>query len=116
MSFLTLVWACTVADEVLHSDGHFRVKDKVLIFFHALIYFKHSTLCSCFVHCKLQVMGLILHLTVITISDIVWLCRGRGRNEWLGSLQVVFFTGFIGYEIIFKYKQITSKKGTKRNI
>ena len=25
---------------------------------------------------------LILHLTVITISDIVWLCRGRGRNEW----------------------------------
>ena len=32
MSFPTLVWASTVADEVLHSDGHFRVKDKVLIF------------------------------------------------------------------------------------
>ena len=57
VSFLTLVWASTVADEVLHSDGHFRVKDKVLIFFHVLIYFKHSTLCSCFVHCKLQLVG-----------------------------------------------------------
>ena len=32
LSFLTLVWASTVDYEVLHSDGHFRVKDKVLIF------------------------------------------------------------------------------------
>ena len=32
LSFASLVWASTVAVEVLHSDGHFRVKDKVLIF------------------------------------------------------------------------------------
>ena len=32
VSFLSLAWASTVDYEVLHSDGHFRVKDKVLIF------------------------------------------------------------------------------------
>ena len=32
LSFLSLAWASTVDYEVLHSDGHFRVKDKVLIF------------------------------------------------------------------------------------
>ena len=32
VSFLSLACASTVDYEVLHSDGHFRVKDKVLIF------------------------------------------------------------------------------------
>ena len=32
LSFLSLAWASTVDYEVLHSDRHFRVKDKVLIF------------------------------------------------------------------------------------
>ena len=32
VSFLSLAWASTVDYEVLHNDGHFRVKDKVLIF------------------------------------------------------------------------------------
>jgi len=57
VSFLSLVWASTSADNYIHSDGNFKMKDKISIFFNALIYFKQSTLCGCFVHRKLQVVG-----------------------------------------------------------
>ena len=48
VSFLSLAWASIVADECIHSD--FSVKVRVL-------HFKQATLCSCLVHCKLQVVG-----------------------------------------------------------
>ena len=80
LSFLSLTWASTVADEVLHSDGHFRVKDKVLVFStHLFILSIRLFAVALFtVSYKWWVTSvLILHCTVITISDI-----GRGRNEW----------------------------------
>ena len=122
VSFLSLDWASTVDYEVLHSDGHFRVKDKVLIFStHLFILSIRLFAVALFtVSYKWWVTSvLILHCTVITICDIVWLCRGRGRNEWEQLWEVFksFFYWFHrGYEMIFQYKQITSKKETKRNI
>ena len=85
VSFLSLAWASTVDYEVLHSDGHFRVKDKVLIFStHLFILSIRLFAVALFtVSYKWWVTTvLIIHCTVITICDIVWLCRGRGRNEW----------------------------------
>ena len=85
VSFLSLAWASTVDYEVLHSDGHFKVKDKILIFStHLFILSIRLFAVALFtVSYKWWVTTiLILHLTVMTISDIVWLCRGRGRNEW----------------------------------
>ena len=122
VSFLSLAWASTVDYEVLHNDGHFRVKDKVLIFStHLFILSIWLFAVALFtVSYKWWVTTvLILHCTVITICDIVWLCRGRGRNEWEQLWEVFksFFYWFHrGYEMIFQYKQITSKKETKRNI
>ena len=122
VSFLSLDWASTVDYEVLHSDGHFRVKDKVLIFStHLFILSIRLFAVALFtVSYKWWVTTvLIIHCTVITICDIVWLCRGRGRNEWEQLWEVFksFFYWFHrGYEMIFQYKQITSKKETKRNI
>ena len=122
VSFLSLAWASTVDYEVLHSDGHFRVKDKVLIFStHLFILSIWLFAVALFtVSYKWWVTTvLILHCTVITICDIVSLCRGRDRNEWEQLWEVLksFFYWFHrGYEMIFQYKQITSKKETKRNI
>ena len=122
LSFLSLAWASTVDYEVLHSDGHFRVKDKVLIFStHLFILSIRLFAVALFtVSYKWWVTTvLIIHCTVITICDIVWLCRGRGCNEWEQLWEVFksFFYWFHrGYEMIFQYKQITSKKKTKRNI
>ena len=85
VSFLSLAWASTVDYEVLHNDGHFRVKDKVLIFStHLFILSSRLFAVVLFtVSYKWWVTTvLILHCTVITICDRVWLCRGRGRNEW----------------------------------
>ena len=84
LSFLSLAWASTVDYEVLHSDGHFRVKDKVLIFSsHLFILSSRLFAVALFtVRYKWWVISvLILHCTVITICDRVWLCRARGRNE-----------------------------------
>ena len=121
VSFPSLAWASTVDYEVLHSDGHFRVKDKVLIFStHLFILSIRLFAVALFtVSYKWWVTTvLILHLTVITISDIVWLCRGRGRNEWEQLWEVFksFFLLFHRLRDDFSIQQITSKKKTKSNI
>ena len=80
LSFLSLAWASTVDYEVLHSDGHFRVKDKVLIFStHLFILSIRLFAVALFtVSYKWWVTSvLILHCTVITICDIVWQRRDR---------------------------------------
>ena len=56
LSFLSLAWASTVDYEVLHSDGHFRVKDKVLIF-STHLFILSIRLFAVAWHCKLQVVG-----------------------------------------------------------
>ena len=120
LSFLSLAWASTVDYEVLHSDGHFRVKDKVLIFStHLFILSIRLFAVALFtVSYKWWVTSvLILHCTVITICDRVWLCRGRGRNEWEQLWEVFksFFTGFIAATRWFfntsKFRRRRKQKG-----
>ena len=125
VSFLSLASASVVGDEIIRNEkGHFRfsVKNTVLLFVtHLFILSSRLFAVALFtVSYKWWVTSvLIFHCTVITICDIVWLCRGRGRNEWEQLWEVFksFFYWFHrGYEMIFQYKQITSKKKTKRNI
>ena len=126
VSFLSIAWGSTVADELIHI--HLRNLNFTSVKHRALRYVTHLFILSSrlfavalfTVSYKWWVTSvLILHCTVITICDIVWLCRGRGRNEWEQLWEVFksFFYWFHrGYEMIFQYKQITSKKKTKRNI
>ena len=96
VSFLSLALASTVADELVRSDErdfHFRVKGKVLLFVtHLFILSSRLFAFALFtVSYKWWVISvLILHCTVITISDIVRLCRGRGCKG-KAFLLVLFF-------------------------
>ena len=94
VSFLSLALASTVADELVRSDERdFRVKDKVLLFVtHLFILSSRLFAFALFtVSYKWWVISvLILHCTVITISDIVRLCRGRGCKG-KAFLLVLFF-------------------------
>ena len=98
VSFLSLAWASTVADELIQSDEgdlNFSVKDKVLHFVtHLFILSSRLFAVALFtVSYKWWVTSvLILHCTVITISDRVWLCteeRDDRNADRFGS--VVFF-------------------------
>ena len=85
VSFLSIAWASTVADEFIHHDmykGHlnFSVKDRVLLFVtHLFILSSRLFAVALFtVSYKWWVTSvLILHCTVITICDIVWQRRDR---------------------------------------
>ena len=79
VSFLSLAWASTVGDEFVRSDEgnfHFSVKDTVLHFVtHLFILSSRLFAVALFtVSYKWWVSVLILHCTVITICDRVWLC------------------------------------------
>ena len=85
VSFLSIAWASTVADEFIHHDmykGHlnFSVKDRVLLFVtHLFILSSRLFAVALFtISYKWWVTSvLILHCTVITICDIVWQRRDR---------------------------------------
>ena len=89
VSFLSIAWASTVADEFIHHDmykGHlnFSVKDRVLLFVtHLFILSSRLFAVALFtVSYKWWVTSvLILHCTVITICDRVWLCRAQSGNS-----------------------------------
>ena len=82
VSFLSLAWASSVADEFLHSDEgklDFSVKDRVLLFVtHLFILSSRLFAVALFTvsYKWLVTIVLILHCTVITIYDIVWFCGG----------------------------------------
>ena len=83
VSFLSIAWASTVADEFIHCDEgtlNFSVKDRVLLFVtHLFILSSRLFAVALFtVSYKWWVTSvLILHCTVITICDRVWLCRAE---------------------------------------
>ena len=87
VSFLSLAWASTVADEYIHSDDgglNFSVKDRVLLFVtHLFILSSRLFAVALFtVSYKWWVTSvLILHCTVITICDRVWLCRAQSADS-----------------------------------
>ena len=97
VSFLSLAWASTVADQLIHSDDgdlNFSVKDKVLHFVtHLFILSSRLFAVALFtVSFKWWVTSvLILHCTVITISNIVWDCRRSGQDRKYPLLGFIFF-------------------------
>ena len=98
VSFLSLAWASTVADEYIHCDDgglNFSVKDRVLLFVtHLFILSSRLFAVALFtVSYKWWVTSvLILHCTVITIYDRLWLCRGGNddRNAYLRPSVICF--------------------------
>ena len=91
VSFLSIAWASTVADEFIQTDFrglHFSVKDRVLIFVtHLFILSSRLFAVALFtVSYKWWVTSvLILHCTVITICDRVWLCIAQSGDSNGGS-------------------------------
>ena len=105
VSFLSIAWASTVADEFIHHDmykGHlnFSVKDRVLLFVtHLFILSSRLFAVALFtVSYKWWVTGvLIFHCTVITICDRVWLCRPHA----LGRSVLVFCLHWLRDDLSF---------------
>ena len=87
VSFLSLAWASIVADEYIHcyqGKLNFSVKDRVLLFVtHLFILSSRLFAVALFtVSYKWWVTSvLILHCTVITICDRVWLCRAQSADS-----------------------------------
>ena len=87
VSFLSLAWASTVADQFIHSDGgdlDFSVKERVLIFStHLFILSSRLFAVALFtVSYKWWVTTvLIFHCTGIAVCDTVWHSRGRGCDK-----------------------------------
>ena len=98
VSFLSLAWASTVGDEFVRSiEGHFHfsVKHTVLLFVtHLFILSSRLFAVALFtVSYKWWVTSvLVLHCTVITICDRVWLCRAQSANSSADpSVSVLYF-------------------------
>ena len=100
VSFLSLVWGSTVADEFLHSDEgelDYSFKDTVLLFVtHLFILSSRLFAVALFtVSYTWWVTGvLIVHCTVITICDTVCQCKGQSfgcTNAFLSVLFVCFY-------------------------
>ena len=102
VSFLSLAWASVAGDEIIRNEKghfHFSLKNTVLLFVtHLFILSSRLFAVALFtVSYKWWVISvLILHCTVITICDRVWLCRTQSvyRNtDPFGSVifSVVYF-------------------------
>ena len=95
VSFLSIAWASTVADEFIHcgeGDVDFSVKDRVLLFVtHLFILSSRLFAVALFtVSYKWWVTSvLVLHCTVITICDRVWLCRAQRADSIVGRWESV---------------------------
>ena len=96
VSFLSLVWGSTVADEFLHineGEHDYSFKDTVLFFVtHLFILSSRLFAVALFtVSYKWWVTGvLIVHCMVITICDIVWQCKEQSFGCENASVMVFF--------------------------
>ena len=117
VSFLSIAWASTVADELIQTDLrdlHFSVKDRVLIFVtHLFILSSRLFAVALFtVSYKWWVIGvLILHCTVITICDRVWLCRAQSAHSlhWLrDDLSFLVIGDYAVYTELLRMKLISN--------
>ena len=77
VSFLSLAWASTVADDVGPEVADFNVKNKLLLFStHVFILSSRLFAIALFtVSFKWWVIILIFHCFVMVIYDIIWFCR-----------------------------------------
>ena len=87
VSFLSLAWASTVGDELVRSNVghfHFSVKHTVLLFVTHLIILSSRLFAVALFTVRYKwwvTIVLILHCTVITICDRVWLCRAQNADD-----------------------------------
>ena len=87
VSFLSIAWASTVADGYIHceqGDLNFSMKDRVLLFVTKLFILSSRLFAVALftVSYKWWVTSvLVLHCTVITICDRVWLCRAQSADS-----------------------------------
>ena len=77
VSFLSLAWASTVADDVGPEVADFHVKNKLLLFSTHVFILSSRLLAVAFftVSFKWWVIILIFHCFVMLIYDIIWFCR-----------------------------------------
>ena len=98
VSFLSIAWASTVADELTQTvlrDLIFSMKDRVLLFVTHLFILSSRLFAVALITVSYKwwvTSVLILHCTVITICDTVWLCRAQSveSNDELFMLVVCF--------------------------
>ena len=94
VSFLSLVWASTIADRFSNGDDIFSVKDRVLLFStHLFILSSRLFAVALFtVSYKWWVTGvLIVHCTAMTLIDTIWVCGGQSFDCGIALLSVFFF-------------------------
>ena len=111
VSFLSIAWASTVADEFIHHDmykGHlnFSVKDRVLLFVtHLFILSSRLFAVALFtVSYKWWVTGvLIFHCTVTTICHRVWLCRANNNFYGRRRSVILFCLHWLRDDLSFDY-------------
>ena len=111
VSFLSIAWASTVADEFIHHDmykGHlnFSVKDRVLLFVtHLFILSSRLFAVALFtVSYKWWVTSvLIFHCTVITICHRVWLCRAYNNFYGRRRSVILFCLHWLRDDLSFDY-------------
>ena len=109
VSFLSLAWTSVVADELVcggEADFHFSAKDTVLLFVTYLFILSSRLFAVALftVSYKWWVTSvLILHCTVITICDRVWLCRAQSAHSNATNLRRLCISASIGYEMMCHY-------------
>ena len=125
LSFLSIAWASTVADELIQTDVgdlYFSVKHTVLLFVtHLFILSSRLFAVALFtVSYKWWVISvLILHCTVITICDRVWFCRSQETDQyesvlffclhWLrDDLSFLVIGDYDGYTELLRMKLISN--------
>ena len=101
VSFLSLAWASTIADEVFHCEGAYTtikdapsVKNKLLLFLtHSFVLSSRLFSIALFtVSYKWWITSvLIFHSTAIVLCDTLWFCSKSDCNAGVIGLSIFFF-------------------------
>ena len=96
VSFLSLAWAFTTADELLHGEvlDDLKIKHKLVLFVAHILLLSSRLFAVCYftVSYKWWVVGVLLfHTSAITITDTIWLCREGECNFAIGFMNLALF-------------------------
>ena len=108
VSFLSLAWASTVADDVGPEVTDFNVKNKLLLFStHVFILSSRLFAIALFtVSFKWWVIILIFHCFVMVIYDIIWFCRFSNAVRAMASA-IFFCFHWLRDDITFTIRETT---------
>ena len=96
VSFLSLAWAFTTADELLHGEvlDNLKIKHKLALFVAHILLLSSRLFAVCYftVSYKWWVVGVLLfHTSAIITTDTIWLCREGECNVVSGFANLAFF-------------------------